>query len=141
MMPGPSSVEGLRKESPSPEERVTNTAAFGALRATSSLPAPLGWICLPEREEASRLLLCSKWAARGAWHPCPGVLSTLGAAPPGVCQDSSGHKTSVPPGNAVFGFLPLPGTPELGAPPGEEQGTGRESLTSGTPSSPVRVFS
>ena len=73
----------------------------------------------PEREEAPRLLLCSKWAARGAWRPYPGVLSTLGAAPPGVCQDSSGHKTSVPPGNAVLGFLPLPGClqPLLSWPP------------------------
>lgn len=108
-MPGPSSMAGLKEESPSPEEWVTNTAAFGPLPVTSSLPAPLGWVCLPERKEVPRLLLCSKCAARGAWRPCPGELSTLGAAPPGVCQDSSGHKTSVPPGNAVLGFLPLLG--------------------------------
>lgn len=50
---GSSSVEGLNEGSfPSPKESATNTPVFGALKITSSLPASLGWVSLPEMEEA-----------------------------------------------------------------------------------------
>lgn len=109
MMPRPSSVEGWGRVS-LPEEWVTNTATLVVSPCSSGLDlSPRGGGGVPA-------LLCSKWAAREPGTAAPGVLSTLGAAPPGVCQDSFlATKTSVP-RKRCLGFLPVPVTLSWGPP-------------------------
>lgn len=78
---------------PSPKGSATNNPVFGAPKFISFIPVPLGWVSLPDKGDASPMLSCSKWAVQGPWHHCPSVLSTLGAALPGIYQDFSGCKS------------------------------------------------